>query len=64
MTTTKKTAQMWGVSPERLKEQYRANLSGLERLLAKAEMRPERKTNGYTLQELREVVAKYRKLAA
>ncbi len=49
-------------TPEQLRAQYARNLIGLRRLLAKAEATG-RKVNGYTVDQLRDLVARFERLA-
>jgi hypothetical protein len=49
-------------SEEQMKNQYRANLVGLKKMLAKAEQ-TDKKVNGYTIDQLRVIVIKYTELA-
>ena len=55
-------ADFSGITPEMVKRQYKANLKGLQFLLDKAR-RTGKKANGYTEQQLVELVEKYKKLA-
>lgn len=42
---------------------YTKNAAGLRGLLAKAERAPQRKVNGYTIDQLRETLARYERFA-
>lgn len=62
MTKTKFTpeqaAKMFGVSIERIKEQYLANAQGLEKMYNKA-IATGKKVNGYTAEQLEAITAEY-----
>jgi hypothetical protein len=62
MTTKKFTpeeaAKMFGVSIERIKEQYLANAQGLEKMHQKAVLTG-KKVNGYTAEQLEKLTADY-----
>ena len=51
----------WNISKERIKEQYKRNLKGLQYLQRKAEKTG--KANGFTLDQLNELVNKFELLA-
>ena len=60
--TIEQTAEMFGVSIQRIKDQYLANAKGLQQMLDKA-VKTGKKVNNYTKEQLKEMVAKYNDLA-
>jgi len=51
----------WNIPKERIREQYRKNLKGLQSLQRKAEKNG--KANGFTLEQLNELVSKFELLS-
>jgi hypothetical protein len=60
--TPEQSAKMFGVSIERIKEQYLANAQGLEKMYLKA-VSTGKKVNGYTAEQLDKMTAEYYKKA-
>ena len=56
------TCKFFGCTMEQLNKQIKANAAGLQKLADKAEMTG-KKVNGYTEKQLRDLAAKYKKLA-
>lgn len=56
--TAQQAAKMFGVSIERIKEQYLANAQGLEKMYNKA-IATGKKVNGYTTEQLEAMAAEY-----
>lgn len=56
--TPEQVAKMFGVSVERIKEQYLANAQGLEKMYNKA-ITTGKKVNGYTAEQLKSMTAQY-----
>jgi hypothetical protein len=60
--TIEHLAARYGVSVERIRQQYRDNADGLGKMAAKAE-NTGKKVNGYTAAQLREHEAEFRRIA-
>lgn len=58
MSKTPTIAEVFNVSAERIKEQYKANAEGLKKMYEKA-VYTGKKVNGYTSKELQEMYYKY-----
>lgn len=62
MRTKKEIADFFGVSKERISEQYEKNAQGLEAMHKKA-LATGKKVNGYTAEQLEQMTLKYWALA-
>ncbi len=61
--TTEQIASRFGCTPEQVRAQFARNAEGLAKMLARAESTG-RKVNGYTADQLRQMVADTRARAA
>lgn len=62
-STLEQIAKQFGITVERLKEQYKANAEGLERMYNKA-LSTGKKVGGLNAAQLKEKVDQYKALAA
>lgn len=60
--TLEQTAAMYGITVERLKEQYRFNAEGMQRMYDKA-LETGKKVGGFTAGQLKAKVEEFKKLA-
>lgn len=61
--TIEQTAAFYGITVERLKEQYKANAEGMQRMYNKA-VSTGKKVGGFTADQLKAKVEEFKKLAA
>jgi len=61
--TIEQTAAMYGITVERLKQQYADNAKGMERMYNKA-VTTGKKVGGFTAEQLKEKIEQFKALAA
>lgn len=61
--TLEQTAAMYGITVERLKEQYKANAEGMQRMYNKA-VKTSKKVGGFTAEQLKAKIEEFKNLAA
>lgn len=61
--TIEQTAKMYGITVERLKQQYADNAKGMERMYNKA-VETGKKVGGFTADQLKEKIEQFKNMAA